>query len=456
LDALIDSELDAAEEREVRTHLDSCDACARELEERRAYYASLGAELKSGLREFSASPKEKAETVARMTVVATARPRWPRVAAAAVLLVGIGWALWYGGLFGPRGIPAAEARPLVRETAERVAELEASRERYERLIREIERMTEEVRSQLPPDKDLSSADRTVALELAAVEDRMAQIAWHGQEEALPSDPKARVDKLVGSLASSRVGARAIARRSLRSLGPETLPYLESASNRVRPADRWYLRYLVERLESGDGSRGVCAEFTRPGGDRRFEFRQYGDAKVELVIMKDGRPTRVQARNMTDLMRRHSSLCQEYRIAGVDGWVSVEGNYLGKDFDGQLELAFCALEDADFAPYRREAYVRVLSSRVKNARELESKVVALEAQCRRLEERRAAAPNPDPQAVARVAANLAAWDESRLRGALASAEAELKKVAEGIDTCSKLQGRLGSLQHYLKEVRTAMK
>lgn len=457
LDALIDGELAPGEAETVRAHLAACSACAREHEERKVQSDGLGQALKQAVRVVHSTPEERRDVVVRMSNVSrTERRRWPRAAAAAAVLLAFGLLAWSMGFFGPRSMPAADARPLVRETAERVAEVEASRERYDRLIAELEKMTEEVRAQLPPDAELTPADRTAALELAALEDRVAQICWQGDSPQLPSDPKARVEKLASDLASPHPPTRAIARRSLRCLGADAIPHLESAVDRVRSADRWFLRGLILRLRGGDELARECVEYSRPAGDRKFEFRQFGDAKVEVLLVQDGRPVKLHARSMGDLLKRHGSVCKEYRISGIDGWVSVDGNFLGMDFDGQLDLAFFALEDADFGPYRREAFARVLAGRVKSSKDIETRIVALENQLRRAEDRRVAGQRPDPKAVERVTQNIRAWDDARLRSALDSAEGELRRIQEKLDSASELRGKLGALKVYLQEVRAAAK
>lgn len=453
--ALADGELGIGEEADLQTHLSGCPECAREFGERKGFAASLGESIREAMKGVKAAPRDRADLAERMTAVAHRRHQtWPRFAAAAAVFVLVGIAAYALGLFSRDPIPTASARPLLHETAEKVAELDAAKERYEKLLQEIERLTDEVRSQLPPDEQATHADRTVSMELCAIEDWTSQAAGRTDNQALPDEPKARIDRLLGDLSSQRAPVRAAARRSLRSLGPESLPHLEAALERARAGDRWFLRRVASSLrQKGDDTGKV--EFADPAGG--VEFRQYADARVEVVVTRDGKPQRIQARSMNDLLRRHGTLCKELQIAGCDGWVTVRGiKPAGMDLDGQLDIAFAALNDVDFSPYRREAYARVLAGRARNQHEIEMRVLALEARCRKAEEPRSAAPAVDPALVERTARRIGSWDEARLRAALTSAERELDEMRRKLDDGSRLRGRIGGLKIYVQEVRAAQK
>jgi len=164
LDALLDGELDAAEESEVRVHLGYCGGCAGELEELRDWHRTLSGAL--GSDEARPTPAERRRTVD--AVLAALRPRvpWNRVAA----LIAIGLSV---------GIVASAvgfSRPREEQVATLVERMKARTGGDARLLavsREIERELAEARRAVAGRSDDDPAARAVEVASTTLSRRLS-------------------------------------------------------------------------------------------------------------------------------------------------------------------------------------------------------------------------------------------------------------------------------------------
>ncbi len=457
MEAFIDGELDIAEEADLQTHLAGCASCTREFSDRKTASSSLGSAVRATLGDARSTPAEKRALVERM-VRATRPPLIlaPRIAAAAAMVAILGIVAYAAGLFRKPSGRSATNSTLATEAADAVARRDAARARYEKLLAEIERMTEEVRSQLPPNGEATEADHTAALELSSLEDQVCNVAYPPEGVAAPADLKAQVEENLRNLGSDRAQVRSAARKKLRALRLDSLPHLESALESVRKQDRWFVSKLVDELRDASEERRDRVVIRQSQGDRQIEFRQYGDAQIEVVVTQKGTQRKVTARGMNELLRKHEDLCKQFAISGCDGSVVVGDVASGMELDGQLELLFRARDSADFSPVRREAYAKLWEARNANGKELESRLAAMEKKCRQAEERLrqtvwTSAPDLD-----RGMAAVRGCDEARLRALRSESEQEISETETKIREFLRLGARIDGLKTYVQEVKAARK
>lgn len=457
MEALIDGELAIAEEADLQTHLAGCASCAREFAERKAVSASLGRALRSALGSARSTPAEKKALAERM--VRAAHPPLvlaPRIAAAVAVAAILGIVAYATGLFRKPNVHPSTTSGLAAEAADAVARRDAARARYEKLLAEIERMTEEVRSQLPPNGEATPADRTAALELSALEDQVCEIAYPPGKPEPPADLTAQVDGNLRNLGSDRAQVRASARKQLRSLRPDALPLLETALESVRKQDRWFVSKLIDELRDASEERRDRVVVRQSQGDRQIEFRQFGDAQIEVVVTQKGTQRKVTARGMNELLRKHEDLCRQFAISGRDGSVVVGDVESGMELDGQLELLFRARNASDFSPLRREAYSKLLEARRADEKELESRLAEMEKKCRQAEDRLRQSAWTAPADLDRGMAVVRGCDEARLRTLRSEAEQEISEMETKIREFLRLGARINGLKTYVQEVKAARK
>jgi len=395
VEAWIDGELGVGEEADLQTHLAACASCAGEVEERRSFSRGLGSGLRESLQAVRGSAPERRALVDRLT--AASRPRLgiaPRIAAAVTLVAGLGIVAYTLGWFRKSDLPVARTATDDPET----------RARYARLLDEIERMTQEVRAQLPSKEEGTPADWTAALELATLEDQLCQIAYREEFVDPPSDLQRRVEGAMRDLGGSKSWIRAGARRSLRSLPKEAVPVLEKVSVNAGTCDRWFLDRLLDELRDGESAEQQKVVVRHSQGDEEVEVQQFGDARVELVIAQRGRQQKISARNMTDLLRRHRDTCRRFSISGFEGWVAVGDLASGMDLEGQLGLLFRSGESVDFAPVRSEAYAGVLAKRLTDAAQVQDRVRTIESKFRQAE-KVVSGLDPDEREIRRIRSKL---------------------------------------------------
>src|SRR5437867_1910996 len=102
IDALVDGELAREEERVLRGHLAGCPACARELEERRAFSGSLRGAFDRALEAAEPPAGSRERLAERLHASSRRRLAVPaRLAAALVFGIAIGLGAWAVGMSRP-------------------------------------------------------------------------------------------------------------------------------------------------------------------------------------------------------------------------------------------------------------------------------------------------------------------------------------------------------------------
>lgn len=137
LDALLDGELEAAEESEVRLHLEVCGGCADELEDLRRWHRTLSGAL--GSDEARPTLAERRRTVD--AVLAALRPRvpWNRVAALIAIGLSVGIVASAVGFSRPREEQVARLVEGLKERTGGDARLLAVSQEIERELAEARR-----------------------------------------------------------------------------------------------------------------------------------------------------------------------------------------------------------------------------------------------------------------------------------------------------------------------------
>lgn len=433
IEALIDGELGIAEEADLQTHLAGCPACSKDLEERRAFSVSLGTALRQSMPRTTA--EEKKALVDRLA----RRPgfQWLRLAATVLVALSVAIAGYASGVFGPKADRTADA--YVKATAETVANRDAAQARYEELISQLEKMTDELRDQLPVENP-TQAEQTAQIELAALEDRICEVAY-------PGPVTGTVDEYIEALSSDKALERAKARRALRKLGPESMPAVEAALNRVSKSDRWFLEYLLRRKEA---SKEPTNEIVQSNGDVTIEFRQFGDAKVQIVIKQGDKTQTIEADCMRELQKKHDKFCKQYGISGRDGAVQVGDAPLEAPFEEQLGIAYG--HDEDYGPWRRHALEKLVQTHEKDMKEVQKILVNVEIRCKQAAEKRDTAWKADPRSVDHKVHYYESWDRAKLDEVRRQAEKDLATYQMSIEKCAELQGRLNELKVYVQEVK----
>jgi len=140
LDALLDGELDAAEESELLVHLEACGSCAAELQELRSWHRTLSGAL--GSDDARPTPAERRKTVE--AVLAALRPRvpWNRVAALIAIGLSVGIVASAVGFSRPREEQIVEVARRLKDREEGGARLRAVSAEIERDLAEAKKSVE--------------------------------------------------------------------------------------------------------------------------------------------------------------------------------------------------------------------------------------------------------------------------------------------------------------------------
>jgi hypothetical protein len=180
LDALLDGELDAVEEIDVREHLDWCPSCGRELEELRAWHGTLADALSGeGARPSVAERRRTADAVIAAIRRPVAPPRW-----AAVLAIGFSI-----GIVACAVLLSRPPREQIARVAERLLERESRGAELRAVNEEIEQDLGRAREVVSGRSEDDPAARTVAVASRNIARRLGSEAPAG---AAPADAGARV------------------------------------------------------------------------------------------------------------------------------------------------------------------------------------------------------------------------------------------------------------------------
>ncbi|SRR5579859_4039365 len=365
LDALIDGELGALEEAEVRAHIDSCADCERELEDLLDWHGTLSEALATEEPDPAAVAESRRGILEALS--ASMRRRIPRARIAALLAIGLAVGI-VASAVGFTRPPEAQVVRLV----EGLKEQEQRDARLRAVQQEIER-------------DLAAARRAVA----------------GRGDA---DPAAR---------AIEVASMNLSRRLIQD-PPEPV---SSAADEL------------SITQSVDG------------------------ATVSLVQKEDGR-VRVQtpqgtieARNMPDLLVRHSDVCRRYAIGGTDGFLRVADNSAGVDWKGRLDLLRRSGTWDENLQW--EAYRGWVAARAADAREIERRLQAHQERCRLTGDRIS-------EAVAAVDAEtivkrVKSFTRDEVRRNQERLEAEMKQLEERLKEAVELRARARGLRIFAEDI-----
>jgi hypothetical protein len=167
LDAFLDGELDAAEERALRLHLESCGDCEAELDDLRAWHASIGDALADEEPDPAAVARSRREILASLPE--SVRRRVPRSRIAALLAIGlsVGVVVSAVGFSRPREAQVARLVEGLQEQERRDARLRA-------VQKEIERDLAEARKAVADRADRDPAARAIEVATTNLSRRLIQ------------------------------------------------------------------------------------------------------------------------------------------------------------------------------------------------------------------------------------------------------------------------------------------
>jgi len=181
LDALLDGELDAGEEIEMREHLDWCPSCGRELEDLREWHGTLADALSAeGAQPSVVERRRTADAViAAIRRPVLSAPRW-----AAVLAIGLSV-----GIVASAVALSRPPREQIARVAERIRERESRGAELRVVSDEIERDLGRAREVLAGRSEEDPAARTIAVASQTIARRLGEQA---PAEAAPEDAGVRV------------------------------------------------------------------------------------------------------------------------------------------------------------------------------------------------------------------------------------------------------------------------
>ena len=244
LDALLDGELEAGEEIEVRDHLDWCPSCGGEFEDLREWHGTLADALSAeGARPSVVERRRTADAViAAIRRPVVSAPRW-----AAVLAIGLS--------VGIVAVAVALSRPpreqIVR-VAERIRERESRGAELRVVSQEIEQDLGRAQQAVAGRSDEDPAARTIAVASRNIARRLGEDA---SAEAVPEDAGVRVS-------------------ITRSVGGDSVTVTQLNDGRIRVAlpDRLIQARNAQELLSRHGE--LCRRYAIAGVDG---FLSVGDS-----------------------------------------------------------------------------------------------------------------------------------------------------------------------------------
>lgn len=301
IEAMLDGEIQSDERFQLEAHLAGCEACRREVEERRAFSDRLGRSLHEALG--AAVPK------ARPVVRPPGRVPWMRVAA--VLLVGVlvGYAGTTSRLF--QATPA-EAR----EVANLLALKDGCESRERVLASNLETAARTLDGQVA--RAPEGAVRSVCAMSVAN-------AAYGLASAtpvdLPVEPEQRARFVARQLSSPDWSERGRAVKALKALSADDVRHLKDRVVLLNCANR----DIVELMAlSADPPSVPAIDFSVEAQDRVVRFVQYRDGRVrvERAGAAPGAPEVYEAANVIEFRALHPVVATNLRLRGVDGDVIV--------------------------------------------------------------------------------------------------------------------------------------
>ncbi len=167
LDALLDGELDAAEEAALRRHLGACAECDRELEDLRAWHGTIGEALAAEEPDPAAVAESRRDILAALS--ASARRRVPTARVAALLAIGLSVGV-VASAVGFSRPPEAQVAQLV----EGLKEQERRDARLRAVRREIEEDLAEARNSVAGRADRDPAARAIEVATTNLSRRLIQ------------------------------------------------------------------------------------------------------------------------------------------------------------------------------------------------------------------------------------------------------------------------------------------
>jgi len=425
LDALLDGELDAGDERTVRAHLASCPSCASELEERRAFSESLARSLERALDGVESGDEARHRTVERMTVAARARASLlPRAAAAAVVGIAAGLVAW---------ALASRPTPEQRDVARRLREAEARDLQVRDLRDQASRELEFVRQTVTVDRAEHPAAVALNVALSNLEDWLE-----------PAAPRAPLAQLVADTASPDGNARAASQKALWRLGTESLEEFGQAVRLAEKADWKFvtrvLNDLKSRARAGEG-RSVAVSQVVNGVS--VSVTQGTDGRVRVVLPD----TTLDARSMGELLEKHGEVCRKYGIRGHEGVLVVGESTATLDLEGRLQLLFrTGGWDEDVLG---EAYRSWMTRGGRDAREAEAKLKELRQRWSRTEEPSSSAPSVDVDAILKDVKALTRQELDKVRAGL---EGRMRKLEEDLRSAQELRSRAHVLRTFAEDLK----
>jgi len=429
LDALLDGELKSPREEALQGHLASCAACARELEERRAFSATLRDAFGRALEDVESSPAERHGLAKRMLAASRRRALFPAKLAAAVMVgLAVGIAAYASGLLGPRALS-----PERREVADLVSEADVRARQIDFLNREAAADLQKAHEAAARGPE-NPAVRLASLQLSHFEQLMAPG---------PATARSMAD-LVAATASADLAARGAAKKSLRELPPERLEELKRAAANTAECDRLYVGQVISELEDrGRPAASVAIVISQSEDGGKVEFRQHGNGRVELSVPG----LKAEARSVADLLNRHADVCRRFGIAGREGAVVVGDRAAAVDLGGQVNLMFRTGDWHEALQW--EAYRAWIAGRVADAGEVDRKVNGLRERCLR-----AAQLPPVPEVKADVQAivqGVQKMTEKQLREARERAQERMKELQTRLQEAQELRARARGLRVYAENV-----
>lgn len=339
MDALLDGELPAGEEASLRAHLEECAACARDLEERRAFSGSLAESFGRGLEGVRPAPGERERVAGRAASAARRRVLLPaRLAAAVAVAVALGL------------VAHAFHRSLAREREQVAAlleEKETRRQQIDRLHEEIGRDLTFVHGAVNPDPAGPSAPLLAAVGANAI---AARLDPRGAPPA--PDPKERLS-------------------ITQTAGSGTVRFIQRADGRVTLV---VPGRTIEARSVGDlkvRHPEVCRQFAITGRDG--------------FVLVSGNAAAVDLKGQLDLMVRTGSWHEDLQWEAYRAWVAGRSD-AEERLDQVRERCRRAAESAAVPPVTVDAREIVRKVDAYTRRELEAARLRVEEEMKSLEAR----------------------------------------------------------------------
>ena len=301
IDAMLDGEIDEGERFTLEAHLGSCEACRREVDERRAFSDRIGRELHEAIGAFA----PVAHRVERPRKWGT----WTRIAA--VLLTGV--------IVGYAGTSLGVFRPTPAEALS-VATLRAHRDAYHQRAQDLDQRLDVEVQALDRMVDLAQEGPARDVGALAVARTAAQCA-PSEPMRLPDDPLQRRRYIAQKLNSPNWRDRGSAVWAVREMGPQEAALLRDQLVPMGGSNRCFAELVVLSAE-GAGKPALDVVIEAQGSAVRFI--QFSDARIRLERAANGRQDVLVAANLLDLQTRHPQVTGDLGIQGTDGDVIVAG------------------------------------------------------------------------------------------------------------------------------------